>query len=39
VNITRLTDVFPSSGEIVVLRRGADGDLTVLGTVDPRSTQ
>jgi len=39
VNITRLTDVFPSSGEIVVLRREADGDLTVLGTVDPRSTQ
>lgn len=39
VNITRLTDVFPSSGEIVVLRREADGDLAVLGTVDPRSTQ
>jgi len=39
VNITRLTDVFPSSGEIVVLRRGEDGDLAVLGTVDPRSTQ
>jgi phosphohistidine phosphatase SixA len=39
VNITRLTDVFPSSGEIVVLRREADGDLVVLGTVDPRSTQ
>jgi len=39
VNITRLTDVFPSSGEIVVLRRGEDGDLAVLGTVDPRATQ
>ena len=39
VNITRLTDVFPSSGEIVVLRRAADDDLDVLGTVDPRSTQ
>ncbi|RIA47744.1 histidine phosphatase family protein [Dichotomicrobium thermohalophilum] len=39
VNITGLTDVFPSSGEIVVLRREADGDLAVLGTVDPRSTQ
>jgi hypothetical protein len=39
VNITGLTDVFPSSGEIVVLRRAADGELDVLGTVDPRSTQ
>jgi len=39
VNITSLTSVFPSSGEIVVLRRGEDGDLAVLGTVDPRSTQ
>jgi len=39
VNITRLTDVFPSSGEIVVMRRGEDGDLAVLGTVDPRATQ
>jgi phosphohistidine phosphatase SixA len=39
VNITRLTDVFPSSGEIVVLRRAADGELDMLGTVDPRSTQ
>ncbi len=39
VNITRLTGVFPSSGELVVLRREADGDLAVLGTVDPRSTQ
>ncbi len=39
VNITRLTNVFPSSGEIVVLRRVAGGELDVLGTVDPRSTQ
>ena len=39
VNITRLTDVFPSSGEIVVLRRLQDGEVEVLGTVDPRSTQ
>jgi len=39
VNITSLTSVFPSSGEIVVLRRGEDCDLAVLGTVDPRSTQ
>jgi len=39
VNITRLTDVFPSSGEIVVLRRAEDGEVDVVGTVDPRSTQ
>jgi phosphohistidine phosphatase SixA len=39
VNITSLTSVFPSSGEIVVLRRLDDGDIDVVGTVDPRSTQ
>ncbi len=39
VNITRLTGVFPSSGEIVVLRRQPDGELEVHGTVSPRSAQ
>jgi len=39
VNITSLTSVFPSSGEIVVLRRLDDGEVDVVGTVDPRSTQ
>lgn len=31
VNITALTGVFPRSGEIVVLRRAADGAMTTLG--------
>ena len=37
VNITALTGVFPSSGEIVVIDVAADGDVEVLGTimVDP----
>ncbi len=39
VNITSLTGVFPSSGEIVVLGRMDDGEIDVVGTVDPRSTQ
>jgi 8-oxo-(d)GTP phosphatase len=39
VNITSLTSVLPSSGEIVVLRRMDDGEIDVVGTVDPRSTQ
>jgi len=39
VNITGLTRVFPGSGEIVVLRRETDGDLAVLGSVEPRPTQ
>lgn len=34
VNITALTDVFPRSGEMVVVRPGADG-LEVLGTLSP----
>ncbi|MBT3145452.1 histidine phosphatase family protein [Neptunomonas phycophila] len=33
VNITALTGVYPSSGEIVVLRVGEGSDLTVLGTI------
>ncbi|MFP3921960.1 MAG: histidine phosphatase family protein [Dichotomicrobium sp.] len=36
VNITRLTGVYPGSGEVVILRREADGGLEVVGTVDPR---
>jgi phosphohistidine phosphatase SixA len=33
VNITALTGVFPSSGEIVVLRREAGGEIEVLGRI------
>lgn len=33
VNITALTDVYPRSGEIVVARRDADGNIRVLGTL------
>ncbi|MGB0683436.1 MAG: histidine phosphatase family protein [Magnetovibrionaceae bacterium] len=31
VNITALTDVFPQSGEIIVVRPKADGSVTVMG--------
>ncbi len=34
VNITALTGVYPSSGELVVLRRAEDGALTVLGSIE-----
>lgn len=34
VNITALTDIFPASGELVVLRRAKDGSLTVMGSVE-----
>ncbi len=34
VNITALTDIFPASGELVVLRRASDGTLTVVGMVE-----
>lgn len=34
VNITALTDIFPASGELVVLRRTSDGTLTVVGSVE-----
>lgn len=33
VNITAFTDVFPESGEAVVMRRGKDGSLTLAGTI------
>ncbi|MFT5439144.1 MAG: phosphohistidine phosphatase SixA [Alphaproteobacteria bacterium] len=33
VNITGLTDIFPASGELVIVRRSIDGSLTTLGTV------
>jgi len=39
VNITRLTDVFPRSGEIVVLNRKDSGELEVLGTITPRQAR
>ena len=38
VNITALTRVFPSSGEMVVLKRAGDGTIEVLGTIAPRKT-
>jgi len=34
VNITALTGVYPASGELVVVRRGDDGQLSVLGTIE-----
>ena len=33
VNITALTGIFPSSGEIVAARYEEDGTLTVVGTL------
>ena len=33
VNITSLTGVYPASGEMVVARRGARGELEVIGTL------
>lgn len=33
VNITALTDVFPASGEMLVLRRSGGGGLSVLGSI------
>lgn len=38
VNVTGFTGVFPSSGEMVVMRRAPDGGFEALGTIDPRST-
>lgn len=35
VNVTALTGVYPSSGQGVVVRAGADGSLKVLGTIKP----
>ena len=34
VNITALTGVYPSSGELVIVRRSADGTLDVVGTIE-----
>jgi len=36
VNITALTGVFPSSGEIVIVRKDAQGELEVLGSIETR---
>lgn len=33
VNITALTDVFPASGEIVIVRRSKAGEFTVVGSI------
>lgn len=34
VNITALTNVYPSSGELVVVRRSSTGEITVVGTIE-----
>jgi phosphohistidine phosphatase SixA len=34
VNITALSDVYPSTGELVILRREGSGELTVLGSIE-----
>ena len=34
VNITALTGVYPGSGELVIVRRGENGDLAVVGTIE-----
>ncbi|MDJ0942800.1 MAG: histidine phosphatase family protein [Kiloniellales bacterium] len=34
VNITALTGVFPSSGEMVVIRRSEDGRISVVGSIE-----
>ena len=34
VNITALTGVYPSSGELVIARPLASGDLSVVGTIE-----
>lgn len=36
VNITALTGVYPSSGELVVARPSASGDLSVIGTIETK---
>lgn len=35
VNIDKLTDIYPGTGEIVVVRPEADGTMTVLGRIPP----
>jgi hypothetical protein len=39
VNVTGFTGVYPSSGEMVVVRREPDGSFKTVGTIDPRSTR
>jgi len=34
VNITALTGVYPASGEVVVVRRSANGEMTVVGSIE-----
>ena len=33
VNITALTDVYPNSGEMIIIRQSAEGDIEVMGTI------
>lgn len=33
VNITAISGVYPASGEVVIMRRGKQGDLTTLGSI------
>lgn len=34
VNITALTGIYPTSGELVIVRRSESGELSVLGTLE-----
>lgn len=33
VNVTALTGVFPASGEVVIIRRAEDGEISVVGSI------
>ncbi|MER0237854.1 histidine phosphatase family protein [Fulvimarina sp. MAC8] len=35
VNITALTDIFPASGEIILVAAGADGSIETRGSIEP----
>jgi len=39
VNVTGFTGVYPSSGEMVVVRRNMDGSFETVGMIDPRRTR
>lgn len=34
VNITALTNVYPASGELVIIRRSENGEISVIGTIE-----
>ncbi len=39
VNVTGFSDIYPGSGEMVVMRRKADGGFETLGAIEPRPTR